>query len=164
MKNKTADSDSSLTSEEEQNVVPPLAKRKRSSEASRAQGLSAAQTPSIPSINVSPPNIAQVSGLAPISALMSGYSPSPDEDDHITIKKLKTQHLQSSDLHALASLFLAPTPIQLSRSVQSTIPVQPAISTPSLATIVELEDSDEEQGLRGFRTNILIKYLHQSKL
>ena len=35
--------------------------------------------------------------------------------------------------------------------------MQPAISTPPLATIVELEDSDEEEGLRGLRTNIFNK-------
>ena len=58
LNNKTADSDSSPRFEEEKNVVPPLAKRKRSSEASRAQGPSAAQSPSIPSTNVSPLNIA----------------------------------------------------------------------------------------------------------
>ena len=84
---------------------------------------------------------------------MSAYPPSPDEDDHLTIKKLRTQHFQSSGPYAPASLTL----VQPSRPVQLAIPAQLSISTPFLATIVELEDSDEEQGLQGLRTNIFNK-------
>ena len=86
------------------------------------RGPSAAQIPSIPSTNVSPPNAAQASGLAPSSTTMSGYPPSCDEDDHLTIKKLKTQHFQSSGPHAPTS----PTLVQPSVPVQSAIPAQPA--------------------------------------
>ena len=68
----------------------------------------------------------------PLSAAsVSGLAPSPDEDDHLTIKKLKTQHSQGSVLHAS-------TP---------SIQVQPAIFTSPRALIVDLGESDDEQGL-----------------
>ena len=54
----------------------------------------------------------------PNSAPVSGPAPSPDEDDHLIIKKLKTQHLQSSGL-------LAPTP-----SAPPLAQVQTVVSAP----------------------------------
>ena len=47
----------------------------------------------------STPETTMQSRTAPSSALLSGPTPSPDEDDHLTIKKLKTQHSQSSGSH-----------------------------------------------------------------
>ena len=59
------------------------------------------------------------------AALKSDLAPNPDEDDHLTIKKLKVQHS-------------AQTLIQPSK------PTQPATSIPE---IMNIEDSNEEQDL-----------------
>ena len=72
----------------------------------------------------------------PSSAPMNGPAPSPDEDDHFIIKKLKTQHLQSSS--SRAPIPSTPSPSQ----VQTTI-FAPPTQTPT----VVLEEFDEEQGL-----------------
>ena len=52
----------------------------------------------------STPEIAMQSRPAPSSAPVSGPTPSPDEDDHLTIKKLKTQHSHTSSSRALLLL------------------------------------------------------------
>ena len=101
-------SDSSpISEEEEQETASILVKRKRTSPTSRAKSSSA------PQISSAPTTVATL----PSTVLVSGLAPSPDEDDHVTIKRLKIQHSQGSGLHVPTSL----TPIQ------PPIPVQPAI-------------------------------------
>ena len=72
---------SPISEEEEQEIVPPLTKRKRKSPTSRAQSSYVIQTLS-PSTTIASP---------PSATLVSGPAPSPNEDEHLTIKKLKTQ-------------------------------------------------------------------------
>ena len=95
------------------------------------------------------------SRLAPNSVIVSGPTRSCDEDNHLTIKKLRTQELQSSGSHALAPS--TPHPIQ----------VQTVISTSLTQTqIVHLKESDDEQGVYTlmFLTYWLILLSAQSSL
>ena len=126
---------SPISKEEERETAPVLVKRKRTSPVSRAKHSSA------PQISSAPTTAAALSN----ATLKSGLAPNPDEDDHLTIKILKIQHSQGSGLHALTSH----TPVQPPKPVQSVAPVQSAIPTSFPPIIMELEDSDEEQSLRG---------------
>ena len=80
---------SPISEEEEQEIASLLIKRKRSSPISRAK------SSSTPQVSSTPTTVATL----PSAVLKSGPAPSPDEDDHLTIKKLKVQHSQGSDLH-----------------------------------------------------------------
>ena len=120
---------SPVSEEEEKETVHLIIKRKRSSLTSRARNSFAPQTSPNPTMAVASQG----------AALKSDFSPSPDEDGHLTIKKLKVQHS-------------AQTPIQSSR------PTQPATFTPE---IINIEDSDEEQ-LQGLKTNIFNKFSSSS--
>ena len=72
----------------------------------------------------------------PISTPVSDdLAPSLDKDDYLTIKKLITQHSQSSGSHV-------PIP-----STPSSTPIQATVSTPKPSPIINLEESDDEQGL-----------------
>ena len=68
----------------------------------------------------------------------NNFALSPDEDGHLTIKKLKVQHSTQ-------------TPIQPTQP-------QPAQTTTSIPEIMNLDDSDEEQDLQGLRTSIFNKF------
>ena len=98
-----------------------MTKRKRSNP-TRARTFSASQV----STNPSPQNAA------------TNLAPSPDEDDHLTIKKLKVQH-------------------SIQTSIQPSQP-QPAQIATSTLEIMNLDDSDEEQDLQGLRTSIFNKF------
>ena len=116
-------------------------RRQQSSEATRGS-----QTDS--STLVSDPQNRSVLGSA---SSKGGLAPSPEEDDHLTIKKLKTQNAQS------------PNPLTHTPSIPSSIPVQitPSASVHTTKTtpqtqipVVDL-DSDEEQGLQSNVLNLL---------
>ena len=96
--------------------------------------------------------IAMQSRPAPSSTPVSGPTPSPEEDDHLTIKKLKTQHSQNSGLRTLTPS--TPPPIQ----VQTTISAPPT-QTP----LVDLEESDNEQGLHSDVLDLLVNSFASSK-
>ena len=89
-----------------------MTKRKRSSPA-RARTFFAPQVSTIP--------------ISQNATTKNSFAPSPDEDDHLTIKKLKVQHSIQ-------------TPIQ---------PSQPQLAQIATSTleIMNLDDSDEEQDL-----------------
>ena len=110
-----------MSEDEEQGTIPLVTKRKRSSPA-RARTFSAPQV----STNPSPQNAA------------TNLAPSPDEDDHLTIKKLKVQHSIQ-------------TPIQPSQPQLAQI----ATSTPE---IMNLDDFDKVHDLQGLRTSIFNKF------
>ena len=103
---------------------------KRSSPISRAKSSSTPQALSAPIIVAALPSV----------ALKSGLAPSPNEDDHLTIKRLKVQHSQGSGLHALTF----PTFVQPPKPVQPAVPIQFSIHTSSPAIIMDIEDSDEK--------------------
>ena len=87
------------------------------------------------------------------TAMQSRSAPSPDEDDHLTIKKLKTQHLQSSSSRAPTPS----TPIQPIISTSPPVQVQTTIFTPPTQTlVVDLEESDDEQGLHSDVLDLLV--------
>ena len=125
-----------VSEEEEQEIVPLIIKRKRSNPSSRTKNSS---TPQVSSAFASD-NAAVLSS----AAMKSGPTPNPDEDDHLTIKRLKFQHSQSSGLSSFSSV-QTPSPIQPTTHVQSTIP---SIILASFPVVVDIEDSDEEQGLQ----------------
>ena len=66
-------------SKEEQQIASLLIKRKITSSTSRAKSSSVPQISSALTTATALPNV----------ALMSGPTPSPEEDDHLTIKRLK---------------------------------------------------------------------------
>ena len=89
----------------------------------------------------------------PSFAPVNGPAPSPDEDDHLTIKKLKTQHSHSLGLCAPTPF----TPIQQIISTPPLVQVQPAIPTPpTQIPIVDLEVSHDEQGLHSDVLDLLV--------
>ena len=98
------------------------------------------------------PEVAVQSRLVPNSAPVNGPASSPDEDDHLTIKKLKTQHLQSSI--SRASIPSTPSPSQ----VQTTVSAPPT-QTPT----VVLEESDDEQGLQSDVLDLLVNSITNSE-
>ena len=116
-----------ISEEEEQDITPLIIKRKRLSLTSRAKSSFTLQVSSAPNI---------VAALLK-STLKSGPTPSPNEDDHLTIKMLKVQHSQGSGLQVQ-------TPAQPSTLIQPTVPA----SSPTV---------NEEQDLRGLKTNFLSK-------
>ena len=118
---------SPISEKEEQGTIPLVTKRKRLSPI-RARTSSAPQASSAPQVStISTP---QNAGISP--------APSPDEDDHLTIKKLKVKHSFQTSIQ--------PSQPQLA---------QIATSTPE---IMNLDDSDEEQDLQGLKTSIFNKF------
>ena len=97
--------------------------------------------------------------------MSSGQNPSPDPDDHLTLKKLKASHSQESKSQSHISVQTL-TPVQPNLNTQP-IPSQSVNTQPNLCQstipstiptshleVVDIEDSDEEQGLQGIQTNI----------
>ena len=73
-----------ISEEEEQETSSLLVKRKRTSPTSRAKSSYAPQISTALTTAATLPSV----------ALVTGPAPSLDEDDHLTIKRLKIQHSQ----------------------------------------------------------------------
>ena len=82
--------------------------------------------------------------------MSSGHIPSLDSDDHLTLKKFKFLHFKESNSQAQSTV-QTPQTMQPTVNTQSTTPSQSithsTIPTP-LPEVVDIEDSDEEQGLQ----------------
>ena len=100
--------------------------------------------PSSSALSTATPS-APVSSSAPLS---SGHIPNPDTDDHLTLKRLKVLHSQESKSQSHTSVQTS-TSAQSIVNTQLTILSQPTvpstIPTP-LPEVMDIEDSDEEQG------------------
>ena len=118
---------SPISENEEQEIIPSMTKRKRSSPV-RIRISYVPQTSSA----------LQYSTISIPQNITDSYTPSPDEDDHLTIKRLKIKHSVQTLLEPLQP---SPTPL--------------STFTPE---IMNLDNSNEEQDLHGLRTSIFNKF------
>ena len=152
--------DSFLSSKEENaDVAPLIHKRKRSSPKQSNLAPKPAQKSSVPSTTT--PS-ASVPTSAPLS---SGQNPSLVPKDHLTLKKLKASYSQEFKSQSHISI-QTPTPAQTTVNIQPTtlsqsINKQPILSQSttlviyaSLPEVVDIEDSNEKQGLQSLQANI----------
>ena len=107
------------------------------------------------------------SALVPkLASLPSGHIPSPDPEDHLTLKKLKISHPQETTSQPRIIVQIPTQPI-LSQSVNinSNLPrfTIPSTIPTSLPDIVNIEDSDEDQGFQTLQTNIFSKIISPPK-
>ena len=85
----------------------------------------------------------------------SGHGPSPDPEDHLTLKKLKTSHSRESKSQTQIL-------VQTSIPAQSNLNIPPILLQPIippaiptvLFEVVNVEDSDEEQNFQSLQANI----------
>ena len=111
-------------------------------------------------------NTTTSSALIPESvSLSSGRIPSPDPEDHLTLKKLKISHSQETTSQSIVQIPTQPILYQ-SVNIHSDIPQFTILSTiPTyLPEIVNVEDSDEDQGFQTLQANIFNKIISQRNL
>ena len=132
---KTSPSSNSSSSSEEE-ATPIIHKRKRSSPKKKTSTTSGANFEKLVT--------SKATSSTPENVVQSIPTPSPDTDDHLTLKRLKVLHSQVSNSHTQAS-------VQTSKPIQPTINTQPTMPSTILTLspeVVDIKDSVEEQGLQ----------------